>query len=210
MIDDRYITVTLPRAERALFERITDFGNLYRAYRAASRAKHDRISVLRHDLHVEKILLRLQWELRNGRYHHGTYRSFTVREPKSRDVNAAPFTDRIVHHALVRQIEPMFDKSFIYDSYACRRGKGTHAAALRLQHFLRSGLAKGVPIYVLRADIAKFFANINHSKLTGLLMRRINDKQALALCKVIIGSYEEPAVVHSSLSLSNAASQLVI
>jgi retron-type reverse transcriptase len=114
-----------------------------------------------------------------------------VHDPKTRDVAAAPFTDRIVHHALVRQIEPLFEKIFIHDSYACRVGKGTHAAALRLQSFLRSASDKYGEFYVLRADIKKFFASIDHEVLSKLLARQIRDKPTMELCRRIVGSYSE-------------------
>ena len=184
------------------FEQITDFGSLYKAYKAAARGKHSRASVLRHDLHAEKILLRLQAELRSGRYKHGRYNQFTVQDPKPRDVNAAPFTDRVVHHALVDHIEPLFERGFIFDSYACRRGKGTHAAALKLQHFLRSSLNTRRPVYVLRSDIRKFFASINHSVLMRLLDKHIHDPQTRSLCKTIIGSYHTPPSAAGASSLS--------
>ena len=185
----------LPRAERALglYDRITDFGNLYAAYKAASAGKHDRAATLRHDLHAEKILWRLQWDLRQGTYRHGGYRTFTVWEPKPRDVAAAPFTDRIVHHALVQQIEPLFEPGFIHDSYACRVGKGTHQAALRLQHFLRSALAAARPVYVLRADIRKFFASVDHAALADMFSRRVHDNRTITLMNTILASYGETA-----------------
>lgn len=172
-----------------LFDQITDFNNLYAAYKAAARGKHDRASVLRHDLHAEKILWRLQWELKNDHYRHGTYRHFVVVDPKARDVHAAPFTDRIVHHAVVRKIEPLFEKSFIFDSYACRKGKGSHKAALRLQHFLRSALNQNPRLYVLRADIRKYFASIDHATLQTIVARKIHDSEVLGLLRIITDSY---------------------
>ena len=157
-----------------LFDQITSFDNLYAAYKAAARGKHDRGEVLRHDYHIEKILWRLQHSLVTGKYRHGKYRMFTVFEPKVREVAAAPFTDRIVHHAVVRMIEPLFERGFIYDSYACRRGKGSHKAVLRLQHFLRSLSAANQPVYVLRADVRKFFGSIDHRVMLELLARRLH------------------------------------
>lgn len=176
-----------------LFDQITDFNNFYAAYKAAAAGKHDRAEILRHDLHAEKILWRLRRQLRDGSYRHGKYRSFKVYDPKQRDVAAAPFSDRIVHHAIVRVIEPLFERGFIYDSYACRRGKGTHKAVLRLQHFLRSATDKYGEFYILRADIHKFFASLDHGILLKLLGRQIPDAKTLALCGQIIGSYAVPA-----------------
>lgn len=213
--NDSQNAVHLPRAERASFEKITGFPNLYKAYKEAARAKHARASVLRHDLHAESILLKLQWELQSGHYRHGKYNRFTITDPKPREVNAAPFTDRIVHHAIVRQIEPLFDNSFIYDSYACRRGKGTHAAARRLQYFLRSALAKDEPLYILRADITKFFASIDHAVMKQLLLKRVKDEKTLTLLGTIIDSYRTlagPGVLPLSrsygLPIGNLTSQL--
>lgn len=176
-----------------LFDQITDFNNLYAAYKSAAAGKHDRAEVLRHDFHAEKILLTLQRQLRGGTYRHGKYRTFKVFDPKQRDVAAAPFTDRIVHHAVVRVIEPLFERGFIYDSYACRVGKGTHATVLRLQHFLRVATDKYGEFYILRADIRKFFASIDHAVLRQLLAKKIYDEKTLELCAHIIASYQEPA-----------------
>ncbi|PJE65587.1 hypothetical protein COU91_00890 [Candidatus Saccharibacteria bacterium CG10_big_fil_rev_8_21_14_0_10_47_8] len=154
---------------------------------------------MRHDLHAEKILWRLHRSLQVGSYRHGKYRTFKVYDPKQRDVSAAPFTDRIVHHALVRQIEPLFERIFIFDSYACRHGKGTHAAVLQLQHFLRSAHDKYGEFYVLRVDIRKSFASIDHAILLKLLGRQIRDSRTLALCEQIIGSYREPVAPEHAL-----------
>jgi len=176
-----------------MFDQITSFDNLYAAYKTAARGKHDRAEVLRHDLHAEKIIWRLQRDLRGGSYRHGKYRTFKVYDPKQRDVAAAPFTDRIVHHALVSQIEPLFERVFIHDSYACRVGKGTHAAVLRLQHFLRSAHDRFGEFYVLRADIRRFFASIDHEILLQLLGKQIHDAKTLGLCAQIIDSYREPS-----------------
>lgn len=186
-----------PEGALSLFDQIISFDNLYAAYKAAARGKHDRREVLRHDYHAEKILWRLQWELKNGRYRHGPYHHFVVVDPKARDVHAAPFTDRIVHHAVVRKIEPMFEKSFIFDSYACRSGKGSHAAALRLQHFLRSALNKNPQLYVLRADIRKYFACIDHATLQTLIARKIRDSEVLGLVGIILNSYQTPQIQNS-------------
>lgn len=188
-----------------LFDQITDWNNLYAAYKGAAAGKHDRVEVLRHDLHCEKILWQLKRQLEDDSYRHGKYRTFQVNDPKPRDVAAAPFTDRIVHHALVRVIEPLFERIFIYDSYACRKGKGTHAAVLRLQHFLRSAHDKYGEFYVLRGDIRKFFASIDHLAMLKLLGRQIYCQKTLALCQKIIDSYSDLSLVDKRVSASNAA-----
>jgi retron-type reverse transcriptase len=107
--------------------------------------------------HLERELWRLHEELRERTYRPGEYRSFLIHEPKARQISAAPYRDRVVHHALVNVLEPIFERTFIADSYACRKGKGTHAAVRRCQHFARRFR------YVLKADVRKFFPSMDHS-----------------------------------------------
>jgi RNA-directed DNA polymerase len=118
-----------------LYPQIVSFENLYLAYREAARGKRGQSNVAAFDFDLEANLLRLQEELQAKTYRPGPYYSFRIREPKPRLISAAPFRDRVVHHALVRQIEPVFERRFIHDSYACRVGKGTHRALDRCQEF---------------------------------------------------------------------------
>src|SRR5271165_7687370 len=113
----------------------------------------------------EKDVFRLHDELWAGSYRHGGYTYFTIHEPKERIVAAAPFRDRVVHHAIVRVIEPIFEKRFIEDSFACRRGKGTHASMRRALHFARGHR------YALKCDVSKFFPSVDHGVLIGLVKR---------------------------------------
>ncbi len=121
-----------------LFERLIDFGNIHKAYLQARANKRYRGRVLEFGYDLEENLSMIRWELSTGRYRHGGYREFVVTDSKKRVIKAAPFRDRVVHHALCNVIDPILDKGFIYDSYACRRGKGTHAAVIRLESFLKS------------------------------------------------------------------------
>ena len=109
-----------------LYPKIHDFDNLYQAYRKARRGKRKREQVYRFEFELESNLLRLQEELATETYTPGEYTHFYVTTPKRRKISAAPFRDRVVHHALYRVIEPLFERRFIHDSYACRLGKGTH------------------------------------------------------------------------------------
>ncbi|MBI4613425.1 MAG: group II intron reverse transcriptase domain-containing protein [Planctomycetes bacterium] len=101
---------------------------------------------------------------------------------------AAPFPDRVVHAALVRVLEPVFEPGFTNDTYACGTGKGTHAALDRLSHFLR----KRAAVYCLKCDISKFFASIDHTRLREILGRRIKDPNVLWLCDRIVDSFRTP------------------
>jgi hypothetical protein len=115
----------MPISYRDLWPHVVSYENLWGAYRAARRGKRSRPAVAAYELDADTRLLRLQERLEDGRYQPGAYRTFVVREWKRRVISAAPFEDRIVHHALCRVIESIWEARFIHDSYACRVGKGT-------------------------------------------------------------------------------------
>ena len=165
---------------RGLWDSIASFEGLHAAWLAARRHKRYAPSSTDFSWNAESLLLALRDQLREGSYLPGEYRLFAVREPKPRIIAAAPFRDRIVHHAVVSAIEPRFEASFVFDSYATRAGKGTHAALLRFHEFF-----KGYR-YVLKCDIAKFFPSIDHLVLKDLLRRKIACAPTLALADLII------------------------
>ncbi|MCK6484022.1 MAG: RNA-directed DNA polymerase [Phycisphaerae bacterium] len=171
------------------WERLTSWPNLVRAARKARLGKRHQPEVAGFELERERELLRIQDELRSGTYLPGPYRGFWVREPKRRRISAAPYRDRVVHHALINVIGPLFERNFAFDSYANRLGKGTHRAADRYQRFARQYS------YVLQCDVVKFFPSVDHKILKGLLRRRIRDARVLWLCDVIIDASnpQEPA-----------------
>lgn len=127
-------------------------------------------------------LIALRDDLRAKTYQPGAYTSFIIRDPKQRKISAAPFRDRIVHHALCNLIEPVFDARFIPDSYANRVGKGTHAAVDCLQEFTQQYR------YVLRCDIRQFFPSIDHAIMHATLANVITDADTLWLCDQILAS----------------------
>lgn len=175
-----------------LYPQIYDFENLYRAYLKARRCKRYRKEVLEFSTSLEENLLEIQNELIWKSYRTGKYRQFYVYEPKERLVLALPFKDRIVHHALCNVIEPIFDKTFIYDSYACRLGKGTHAGVERLTYFLRRAKRIWDNTYCLKCDIAQYFPSINHRILLGLYRKKIRCKDTMWLISEIINSTADP------------------
>jgi retron-type reverse transcriptase len=120
-----------------LWERLVSFANLLAAAQAACKGKRFRPNVVRFHFDLERELWRLHQELVSRTYRPGPYRAFLLPQPKPRQISAAPYRDRIVHHALTRVLEPIFERSFLPDSYACRKGKGTHAAVRRCQQFAR-------------------------------------------------------------------------
>jgi retron-type reverse transcriptase len=127
-------------------------------------------------------LIEIEQELQDGTYQPGDYHSFRIEKPKKRLVNAAPFRDRVVHHALMNVIEPLFERQFIFDSYANRKGKGTHAALDRCTYFLRRHQ------YVMHLDVRQFFPSIDHQVLDSILSRSIGDERAMELIRKIIAS----------------------
>jgi len=152
------------------------------AWRNAARGKRGKPGVAAFEHRVADRLLEIQSALRDGSWRPGPYTHFEVRSPKRRVISAAPFADRVVHHALCDVIEPRFEKLFITDSYANRTGKGTHRAIDRAQHFSRSNR------YVLRLDIVKHFPSIDHAVLEATLARVIDDSQTMQLIRHIIAS----------------------
>ncbi len=120
-----------------LFAQVVRFDNLLLAARKAARGKRDRPTVARFELDLERELLTLQQALAAGSYCPGAFFTFEVQDPKRRAICAAPFRDRVVHHALCDVLESAFERRLIFDTYACRPRKGTHAAIARAQHFAR-------------------------------------------------------------------------
>jgi len=167
-----------------LYPQITSFINLYAAFKQAARGKRSNPSVAAFEYHLEDELFSLQNELESCTYTPGGYASFYIRDPKRRLISAAPFRDRVVHHALCNVIEPLFERTFIGDSYANRLGKGTHRALNRAQQFTRC-----YP-YVLQCDIRQFFPSIDHEILRSILARKIGDQKTLWLCDQILHSGE--------------------
>lgn len=163
-----------------LWSELTSFHNLLTAARNAARGKRRLANVARFGFDLETQLVRLQDELVGGTYQPGPYREFEIFEPKRRMISAAPFRDRVVHHALCNVLEPIFERTFIHDSYACRKGKGTHAAVDRFQHFARTHR------YVLKCDLRKFFPSVDHEVLKSAVARKIKDRETLALVHTII------------------------
>lgn len=171
-----------------LFSQIYDFENLYNAYLKARRGKRDRREVLKFELNLEENLIQLQNELIWGTYKTGEYRIFKVYEPKERDVAALPFRDRVVQHAILLVIEPIWEKRFIDDSYACRVGKGTHVGADQAQRMMQKVLRNHGVLYAFKADISKFFYSIDHEIMKSLIRKKISCKQLLTLIDDIIDS----------------------
>ncbi len=173
-----------------LSNQIIDFENLLLAARKAQKGKRFRDNVLAFNYNLEKELQQLQTELRTKTYRPGAYRTFEIKDPKPRLISAAPYRDRVVHHALCNIIIPIFENTFIFDSYANRLGFGTHRALRRFTHFARSSR------YILQCDIKKYFPSIDLEILKGLIRLKIKCPDTLWLIDTIIdGSNEQESSI---------------
>jgi len=154
-----------------LLAKIYDYDNLLNAYYKACRGKRFRDDVLLFSHNYEEKLIELQNELIWRTYRTGYYNHFYIYDPKLRHIMSLPFYDRVLQHALHNIIEPIFDRQFIYDSYACRTGKGTHAALNRCRYFIRKPQNR----YCLKIDIKKYFDSIDHAILKRIIRKTIGN-----------------------------------
>lgn len=173
-----------------LWGNVVSWANLITAARKARRGKRDRCAVQRFEFDLEGELLRLHGELVSGTYRPGPFSSHWINRPKRRMISAAPYRDRVVHHALMNVLEPILDRHFHPHSYACRKGKGTHAAADRLQVLMRRRR------FLVHCDVRKYFPSIDHEVLKGLFRRLVKDRQVLGLMDLIVdhSNEQEPVV----------------
>jgi len=153
---------------------------------------------------LEENLIILHNELRYMMYKTGKYFEFEVHDPKKRTIFALPFRDRVAQHAINNVVEPMFDKTFIYDSYACRKGKGTIAGMKRLRYFLDKLIRNNKRIYYLKADIEKYYNSIDHEILKQLIKKKIKCKRTLIILDEIIDSNQKT----KGIPIGNLTSQL--
>ncbi len=179
------------KSYKRLYPDIYAFPQLLKAAEKARKGKRQKDYVARFHFQLEEELLRLESELRNYTYTPGPYKEFFIVEPKVRLISAAPYRDRVVHHALIQTIEPLFERTFIPDTYACRVGKGTHRAVDRFTQFCRRNT------YVLKCDIRKYFPSIDHDILYAILSKKIADPGTRWLLKTILDhSNPQEPVVH--------------
>ena len=173
-------------------------------FRSGKRGKPD---VQAFERNLEENLFNLHWELEKGCYRHQPYKSFLIFDPKLRQIHKAEVRDRIVHHAIFRVLYPLFDFTFVFDSYSCLVGKGTHRASKRLENFAKT-VSKNYrqSCYFLKCDIRKFFASIDHAKLKELVARRIADTKTLGLIYQIIDSFQ--VNIGKGLPIGNLTSQI--
>lgn len=190
-----------------LYSQLCTMENLQLAFQRAKKRKSSKEYVQRFEANLKAELGKLQWELMTGIYRPGPLTTFIVRDPKTRKISASHFRDRVVHHAICNVIGPIFESRFIHDSFANRVGKGTSGTLARFDKFMRQVAGKkGDRGYCLKADIRKYFENVDHAVLLGILGRRIKDPQLLDLVRVVLANHKT-ATPGRGMPLGNLTSQ---
>lgn len=169
-----------------LFDKIVSLDNLYIAEHKARKNKSNRKEVIQFDEHKDELLLQLQQLLIDNKYVTSKYDTFIIKEPKERVIFKLPYyPDRIVHHAIMNILEPIWVSLFIKNTYSCIKGRGIHAAVKDIKHDLKD--IEGTK-YCLKLDIRKFYPSINHDNLKVIIRKKLKDKRLLDLLDSIIDS----------------------
>ena len=193
----------------SLLDAMCSYDNILIAYNKARKCKRYRPEVLKFTAAKEEKIEQVRKDIKELTYEQGEYRYFKVYEPKERQIMALPFYDRVVQHAVVNILEPIFDKRFISHSYACRKGKGMHAASDTLYKWLYdwNKYNPEQPLYAIKADIHQYFKSINHEILKEEIQKTIKDKQAIELIeRMIDGNGQMPD--GTGIPVGNLTSQL--
>jgi len=190
------------------YNNIITVENLLQTWNKFLRGKRRKKDVVFFQVNLSDNLLKLYWQLENKTYTHGPYSQFNIADPKQRIIHKASVKDRVLHHLIHKELYPYFEKRFIYDSYSCRKKKGTHRALNRFNYFARKVSKNHTrTCYILKCDIKKFFASIHHETLCKIIERHIEDTEIKWLIERVISSFYS---THSDigLPLGNLTSQL--
>lgn len=191
------------------YSNLISIEDIFQAWSEFRKGKTKRFDVQKFERNLEDNLFDLQQRLKDKTYKHGEYQSFYVNDPKQRHIHKASVRDRIIHHLLYMFLYRLFDNSFIYDSYSCRLGKGMHRGVKRLKEFARKVSRNyTVNCWVLKCDIKKFFASVDHEVLLNLLKQKINDGDIIWLIKQIIYSFHSDRETGKGMPLGNLTSQV--
>ncbi len=189
------------------YESIISLENLFLAWQEFIVGKRKKRDVQQFSLSLTDNLVQLNAELTARSYKHGGYKAFNISDPKPRNIHKATVRDRVLHHAIYRQLYPFFDRTFIADSFSCRLGKGVHKALGRFESFaLQVSRNNTRTAWILKMDVRRFFASIDHEILLGILAAHIPDQDILWLLGQIIESFSSKP--DTGLPLGNLTSQL--
>ncbi len=200
-----------------LYKKIYSKENLISAYKKARKGKRSRNYVINFESNLNKNLRILQEQLKNKNYYPTRLKRFIVRDPKTRTIHSSIFRDRIVHHAIVNILQPIYEKIFIYDSFASRKNKGTHIAVERFEYFVNKVSSNGKKIknphtnnsikgYVLKADVRHYFNTIDHNVLINILRKKIKDEDLIELIRIVLHNFQDKQK-GKGLPLGNYTSQ---
>ncbi len=193
------------------YEKIISMDNLLEAWKEFLKGKKKKKDVLEFSLNLMDNIISLHADLFHHTYKHDGYQAFNISDPKPRNIHKASVRDRLVHHAIYRILYPYFDRKFISDSFSCRLRKGTHKAINRFRRFAYKASRNNTrTCWVLKCDIRKFFANINHEVLKDILAEYIGDKDVSRLLLEVINSFNTKGMVGIGLPLGNLTSQLFV
>ncbi|MFA5382822.1 MAG: reverse transcriptase domain-containing protein [Candidatus Micrarchaeia archaeon] len=193
----------MAKTYKNLFSSLYSYENLNLAFEKAKIRKSNKQYVLDFEKNLEQNLKQLQNELINNTYKPKPLKVFTIRDPKTRKISASDFRDRIIHHALINIIQPIFEKTFIYDSCANQKKKGTSLALKRFDFFKRKVSKQG---FVLKADIKHYFEEVDQQVLLDIIKRKIKDKQIINLIKIILINHKTK-IINKGMPLGNLTSQ---
>lgn len=193
------------------YDNIISLENLLEAWKEFSRGKKKKADVQIFEMNLMQNIISLHQDLKTKMYEHSKYEAFNISDPKPRNIHKAKVRDRLLHHALYRKLYPFFDKAFIADSYSCRIGKGTHKAVERFRYFSNKASKNNTKTaWVLKCDIRKFFASIDHNILKQILAEYIIDENVLWLLARVIDSFHTEGGNSVGLPLGNLTSQLLV
>lgn len=178
------------RVYKNIFDRTVSLENLFSAWDKFKSDKQKKRDVQKFEWRLEENIFQLHRDLKYHRYKHGAYASFYIRDPKQRHIHKAIVRDRILHHAVFSVLNPIFEPTFISNSFSCRIDKGTHKGIDALDKTLRKISGNGFkPCFALKCDIKKFFETVDHSILLNIIRKRIKDADAMRLLEKIIESF---------------------
>jgi len=190
-----------------LYSQLCSYDNLLLAFKKAKKRKSRKPYVLEFEANLEDNLKQLQWELQHETYLPTPLKTFIIHEPKTRKISKSHFRDRIIHHAICNIIEPIFQKTFIYDSFANQKGKGTHVALKRFDYFKRKASKNNTEsCYFLKADVKHYFDTVDQEVLIEIISAKIKDERVISLIRKILENHKSREV-GKGMPLGNLTSQ---
>lgn len=209
---NRHITIIHMRIFIKLFTTLVQPENLFYAWEEFKRDKGRKEDVLAFEKNLESEIFKLYRELKTGSYKHSGYEDFFISDPKRRHIHKAIVRDRVLHHAIMNILYPLYDKTFIDNSFSCRVGKGNHKGVQALRTMIaKSSKNNTKTVYILKCDVEKFFDSVHHEILIGILKERIKDENLMSLLIEVIESFTSDRSTlfdRVGLPIGNLTSQL--